>query len=175
MVQTKKTVSAVYQKPFLNLIAIVKKNGDWLTNPVENARVFHLERKRLGNDFTLELIKFIVNDVDRHYAAALFLSEPSYLENNKPMNQLALLIFLQGIPLTKKNSNFLIQCQEVSFRVYVVLLAHRMGYKTLAVYYKTIARNLMKKKLYSGGFPAMTDADLKIYKSIKTEKRYLKK
>jgi|GEM_PF-1829988 len=175
MVQKKQSVSPVYKKPFSELLALEKEKGGWMTNTSEKARAFHKERMRLGKNFVSELLIFIANDVDRHYAIGYYLSEPSYLGKYKPMYELALLIFLQGIPLTKKSSNFLIQCQEVSFRVSAVMVAHKLGYKTLAVYHKTIAQHLMKNSLYSGGFPAMSETELKIYKSIKTERGYLKK
>ncbi len=161
--------SAQEIKPFTELVSLVAKKNGWTFDRKENAALFHKERKRLGDSFIPELVKFLSDDIDRHYNAAMFLSEPYYLGNEKPMNETALLIYHQGIILTQKSSDTMDKHDELPFRVLTAILSQRMGYKALAVYHKSAAEALIKTKEYEGCFPAIDDNDREVYDGIKDD------
>ncbi len=162
-------VSAQEVQPFSELISLVARKNGWTFDRRENAALFHKEKKRLGEAFIPELLKFVSDDIDRHYNAAMFLSEPYYLGNEKPMNETALLIYHQGIVLTQKSSDGMAKFDELPFRVLTAILAQRMGYKSLAVYHKTAAEKLIRTKEYEGCFPAIDDSDSEVYDGIKDD------
>lgn len=161
--------SAQEVQPFSELISLVAKKNGWTFDRRENAALFHKERKRLGDSFIPELLKFLGEDIDRHYNAAMFLSETYYLGNEKPMNETALLIYHQGIILTQKSPHRMDKQDELPFRVLTAILAQRMGYKSLAVYHKSAAEALIKTKEYEGCFPAIDDNDREVYDGIKDD------
>jgi len=159
-------------KPFSELISQVRKNDGWTLNRRENALLLYRERKRLGDKFVPELLKFIDGDIDRHYNAAIFLSEPYYLGKEKPMNETALLIYHQGIALTQRSTDQMKKSDELPLRVFASILSQRMGYKSLAVYHRSMAEILIQSGEYEGCFPAIDDSDRKIFNDIKIDQNY---
>lgn len=161
--------SAQEVQPFSELISLVAKKNGWTFDRRENAALFHKEKKRLGDSFIPELLKFLGDDIDRHYNAAMFLSEPYYLGNEKPMYETALLIYHQGIILIQKNPDSMVKQDELPFRVLAAILAQRTGYKALAASHKSVAEALIKSKEYEGCFPAIDDNDREVYDGIKDD------
>ncbi len=159
-------------KPFAGLTALVEKKGGWVSDRMENARELYRERRRLGERFRGEVIRFVNNDIDRHYNIGLFLSNKYYLGDEKPMNELALLIFHQGLSLIEKSTREMDKADELSFRVFAVLLSHKMNFMALAIHHKTIAEKLYRSKKYPGTFPAIDREEHEIFKMIPVDDSY---
>src|ERR1700750_2987916 len=87
-------VSQVQQSedaPFVILEKAIKdERGGFAGNKDHLSTVFNTERKRLGDRFESELMKWLGNDVERHYWMSSFLESESYLHGNKPLPYLSL-------------------------------------------------------------------------------------
>ncbi len=159
-------------KPFAGLTALVEKKGGWLTNRMENARELYRARRRQRERFRSEVIRFVDSDIDRHYNIGLFLSNKYYLGDEKPMNELALLIFHQGLALIEKSKREMDKADELSFRVFASLLCQKMNFRALAIRHKTIAEKLTRSKKYPGTFPAIDREEHEIFKMIPVDDSY---
>ena len=159
-------------KPFSELLNLVGKKGSWTFNRKENAHALYKERIRLGDKFKYEVIKFINENIDRHYNIAMFLSDQYYLGNEKPMNELALLIYHQGLSIIKKSNNEMDKANEIAFRVFASILSYRMNLISLAIHHKSITQKLLKTNKFPGTFPAIDKKERQIYKMIPVMKLY---
>src|SRR5688572_10122764 len=84
--------------PFAMLKKAVKEeSGGWAGNKERISTVFDAERKRLGDRFEGELLKWLVGDPERHYWISFFLESESYLHGSKPLPHLSLLVKQQGL------------------------------------------------------------------------------
>src|SRR5688572_12017984 len=72
--------------PFVELQEQVRsQQGGWNGSKRPLSILFDKERRRLGDRFESELLKYVAGDPEKHYWIALFLEEPSYLHGNKPL------------------------------------------------------------------------------------------
>jgi hypothetical protein len=85
--------------PFAGLERQVKLQGGWGGSKQPLAREFNLERKRLGDRFEIELLKYVSADVERHYWTSAFLEDAGYLQGNAPRLHLSLLLKQQALAL----------------------------------------------------------------------------
>src|SRR6266850_2634482 len=87
---------------FANLEKAVKEQtGGWTANKERLSTVFDAERKRLGDQFDRELLRWLGNDPERHYWISLFLEDEGYLHGSKRLPQLSLLVKQQGLALVQ--------------------------------------------------------------------------
>lgn len=159
--------------PFEPLIIHLKKNRTneeslgWIIDRTANAKIFNQIRNQLGNNFEAEVLKFVGNNIDRHYNVAMFLESSYYLENNRRLPELALLIYQEGIELIHESDNQQDKPQEVSFRVLAAILSYKTGLESLASSHKAAAERLIKKGGdYEAEFPAISRSERIMYDSI---------
>lgn len=79
-------VAAQTTKPFAELDRQVKvQRGGFNGSKQPLAAAFNAERKRLGKQFETELLKYLGDDVEKHYWISTFLEADSYLQGNAPL------------------------------------------------------------------------------------------
>src|SRR5690349_20929264 len=100
--------------PFAALDRIVKSAPTvWAGNKENLSKVFDDERKRLGEQFEPELLKWLGADLEKHYWISAFVECEDYLHGNKRLPKLSLLIKQQGLALVHGK-------KDVQSRGYVV-------------------------------------------------------
>ena len=156
------------EKPaFSELIERVEAQRAWYINNTELAALFQSERKRLGERFEAEVIKFIGDDPERHYWISLYLCDECYLHDQKAMPYLALAIKQQGIALSGGRKDIESMADTYSLSVNAAVLAKKLGLDALAREHKKRAVDLLSKEpVLEGASPAMLKKDLQLYKSI---------
>jgi hypothetical protein len=154
--------------PFAELDRQVKQEQGGLNGDHERlSKLFDAERKRLGNKFESELLKYIEGDLDKHYWLSAFLETPVYLHGNKPLPYLSLLIKQQGIAMLRGKTDEESLGMTVSLSVTAAVLSTQLGLNALAVSYKTEAERLLAQDTSMGAFfPAMDDEERRIYDAL---------
>lgn len=131
--------------------------------------VFAAERRRLGDKFEPELLKWLGQDVQRHYWVSFFLESDDYLHGNKRLPHLSLLVKEQGLSLVRNKDDEESQGYVVSLSITAATLSAELGFWSLATSYKDEAETLLKKSRDFNAFvPAMYEADRRLYDSIKS-------
>jgi hypothetical protein len=155
-------------KPFARLDELVKQEkGGWAGSKQPFAKEFNAERQRLGSKFEPELLKYLGNDIEKYYWISSFLEAESYLQGNKPLPYLSLVIKQQGLVLclgkdTRENRHY-----TVGLCVTGAVLCAQLGLQELAKSYKTTAETLLKKDdELKASFPAMYEWEQKLYDKI---------
>src|SRR5687768_5661262 len=77
--------------------ALKSERHGWAGDNSRLSAVFASERRQLGDRFEAELLKWLGNDVEKHYHIAFFLEADNYLHGNKRLPQLSLLVMEQGL------------------------------------------------------------------------------
>ena len=150
--------------PFARLERQVKSQwGGWAGDKRQLFPLFNEERKRLGDRFEKELLKFVGSDVSRHCWVSAFLTCPSYLEGNDAKPQLALLILEQALAIMGSEADPNKRHEAVRAHVCAAVLSKRLGLHFLAASHKRKACELR------GAYPAMPTEDRRIYESIATQ------
>lgn len=154
--------------PFSELDKEVKaQQGGWNGSKQPLASLFNKERERLGKDFEVELLKYIGTDIEKHYWISSFLVEPSYLQGNKPLPKLSLLIKNNALTLLRGKEDKESLGYVVSISVTAAVLSESMELHSLAIAYKADAEKLLSKdKDFIAWFPAMDEKERKLYDSI---------
>ncbi|MFY9221287.1 MAG: hypothetical protein WAQ98_01380 [Blastocatellia bacterium] len=130
--------------------------------------LFDKERRKLGKTFQKELLKYLKNDVEKHYWISIFLEAPSLQKQSKPLPLLSLLIKQQALALCAGKSDPDSLSNTVSLAVTAAVLCKKLNLDHLAIFYKNQAEELIKENQdlrYS--FPAMEEFEHKLYESIK--------
>jgi TonB family protein len=144
--------------------------GGWNGDKSSLSRLFDNERRRLGERFEPELLKYVARDPERHYWISLFLEEPSYLHGSKPLLQLSLLLKLQGISLLRGKTDEESAGQTLAFDVLTVVLSQKLGLTELAIHHKNEAEVALLKNPNLGGYhPALSEDDRRIYDAVPSE------
>ena len=90
------------EAPFTTLEKAVKQEpGGWAGNKERLSTVFDAERRRLGDRFEGELLKWLGTDPERHYWISSFLESEGYLHGSKRLPHLSLLVKQQGLALVQ--------------------------------------------------------------------------
>ena len=164
-------VGAQTPVPFAALERQVKSEGGWGgSKPL--AREFNAERKRLGDRFETELLKYVGSDIERHYWTSVFLEDTGYLQGNTPLPHLSLLLKQQALALLdgKRDQDSLMSVVMLS--VTAAVLAERLHLHALAVSYKTTAQSLIDRDPdFGGGFPALSSDERMMYNAIPVSKK----
>jgi TonB family protein len=158
------------EAPFAMLEKAVKQEtGGWAGNKERLSAVFDAERKRLGDRFESELLKWLGNDPERHYWISAFLESESYLHGNKPLPHLSLLIKQQGLALVQNKDDEESRGYVVGLSITAAILSDELGFSTLASSYKNEAEGLLLRQPDLGAFvPAVSEAERRRYEVIKS-------
>ncbi|HEY5884271.1 MAG TPA: hypothetical protein VIT88_06255 [Pyrinomonadaceae bacterium] len=155
-------------QPFASLERAVKvQRGRWAGDKSQLSAVFDSERRQLGDKFEAELLKWLGNDVEKHYWISSFLKADSYLHGNKRLPHLSLLVKEQGLSLVRDKDDEDSQGYVVGLGITAATLSAELGFSFLAISYQDQAEVLLKRNsILSARVPGMSEADRRLYESI---------
>lgn len=158
------------EAPFAMLEKAVKQeSGGWAGNKERLSTVFDAERKRLGDRFESELLKWLGNDPERHHWISFFLESETYLHGNKRLPELSLLIKQQGLALVQGKDDEESWGYVVGLSITAAILSDELGFATLASSYKNEAEGLLLRQPDLSAFvPAVSEAERRRYEAIKS-------
>jgi TonB family protein len=159
--------------PFAKLDNQVKtQTGGWAGSKQDLSTVFNAERIRLGDNFEKELLKFLGNDIEKHYWISFFLEAPSYLHGNRPLPHLALLIKQQALSVLRGKTDQESLGDKVRLSVTAAVLSEDLGLHSLAESHKNDAEKILESSSeFRLWFPGMTDYDRCLYNLIGTHRK----
>jgi TonB family protein len=153
-------------QPFASLEQAVAAQRGW-GDKWQLSAVFDSERRRLGDKFETELLKWLGNDVEKHYWISAFLEADSYLHGSKRLPQLSLLVMEQGLSLARGKTDEKSEGHVVSLNISAATLSAELGLSSLAVSHKNEAEAFLRSNSDLIAFvPAMHEADQRRYDSI---------
>ena len=160
-------VGAQTSSPFAELDRHVKteQKGFWGGDD-STVTLFNAARKRLGKNFEAELMKYLGEDVEKHYWISAYLDYDDYLQGSERLPQLSLRIKQRGLSLIEKLPEEDTFSSVVGLNVTAAILSKKLKLDAEAKAYKAKAENLIKKEAYQGTFPALDEADRAIYDAI---------
>ena len=155
--------------PFAVMDKLVKeKPMVWAGDKQRLSTIFDDERKRLGDQFEPELLKWLGNDPEKHYWISAFIECEDYLHGNKRLPQLSLLIKQQGLSLVQGKQDVQSRGYVVGLSITAAVLSEELGLGPLAVFYKSQAEDLRARDSEMGGYvPALSEEEWKRYDGIK--------
>jgi TonB family protein len=158
------------EAPFATLEKAVKQElGGWAGNKARLSTVFDAERRRLGDRFESELLKWLGTDPERHYWISSFLEYEGYLHGSKRLPHLSLLVKQQGLALVQGKDDEESRGYVVRFSITAAILSDEMGFRTLASSYKNDAEALLLRQPELSVFvPGFTEADRRTYEGIES-------
>ena len=152
---------------FAELDNQLKSQGGWGRDNQHLAELFNIGRKRLGDRFEPELMKYLGQDLEKHYWISSFLEAPTYLQGAPPLPHLSLLIKQQALALLEGKEDEESLSNIVRLSVTAAVLSEQLGLREQATSHKAKAERLIQKKPELGGsFPAMYEEEHKLYKSL---------
>lgn len=154
--------------PFAELDKQVQtQEGGWAGSKQPLATLFNAERKRLGDEFEKELLKYVGTDIEKHYWTSLFLTEPGYLHGNKPLANLSLRIKDKALALLRDKQDEDSLGSTVELSVTAAVLSESIGEHSLAAAYKKQAESLLSRNDdLRAWFPFLDDKERQLYDSI---------
>src|SRR5262249_10269531 len=153
--------------PFTELDNQLKSQGGWGLDNQRLAELFNVGRKRLGDRFEPELMKYLGQDLEKHYWISAFLEAPTYLQGATPLPHLSLLIKQQALSLLEGKEDNQSLSDTVRLSVTAAVLSEQLGLHELAVSHKVKAERLIRKETELGAsFPAMVEEERKLYESL---------
>jgi TonB family protein len=149
--------------------AVNEERGGWAGDKSRLSTVFDAERKRLGDRFDNELLKWLGNDPERHYWISAFLEHEGYLHGSKRLPHLSLLIKQQGLALVQGKDDERSRGYVVGLSITAAILSDELGFGALAIAYKNRAEELLlRQPELSVHAPAVSEADHRRYEEIKS-------
>ncbi|HEU4432860.1 MAG TPA: energy transducer TonB [Pyrinomonadaceae bacterium] len=146
----------------------------WAGDKQSLSKMFDDERKRLGDQFESELLKWIADDPDKHYWVSAFIECEDYLHGNKRLPQLSLLIKQQGLALVYGKKDVQSRGYVVGLSITAAVLSEELGLGPLADFYKSQAEMLRARDSEMGGYvPALSKEEWDRYDGIKPADRKL--
>lgn len=157
-------------QPFASFERAVKaERGGLAGDKSRLSAVFDAERRRLGDKFEPELLKWLGQDPEKHYWVSAFLEADDYLHGNKRLPHLSLLVKEQGLSLVRNKNDEESQGYAVGLSVTAAALSAELGFWSLATSYKDEAEALLKRNPdLSAHVPAMYEDERRLYDSIKS-------
>jgi len=153
--------------PFDEMDKVVRSQGGWAFNTESLAKLFNIERKRLGDQFEQELMKYLGQDLEKHYWISTYLEAEYYLRGATPLPQLSLLIKHQSLALLEWKEDFASLSNVMRFSVSAALLSERLGFYQLAVSHKMRAERLVLKNAdLKTSIPAITEEEHQLYEAL---------
>jgi TonB family protein len=144
----------------------------WAGNKENLSKIFDDERRRLGDAFERELMKWIADDPEKHYWISAFVECEDYLHGNKRLPELSLLIKQQGLTLVQGKKDVRSRGYVLGLSITAAVLSDELGLGPLAVFYKSQAEDLRARDSEMGGYvPALSEEEWKRYDNIKTSVR----
>jgi len=161
------------EAPFASLEKAVKEErGGWAGDKSRLSTVFVAERKRLGDRFESELLKWLGSDPEKHYWISSFLEADSYLHGSKSLPHLSLLVKQQGLSLVQGKDDERSRGYVVGLSITAAILSDELGLGILASNYKTEAESLLiQYPDLSVYVPALYETERKRYDEIKSAVR----
>lgn len=155
-------------QPFASLERAVKEQrGGWSGDKSKLSAVFASERRQLGDRFEAELLKWLGDDVEKHYWISSFLKSDSYLHGHKRLPKLALLVMEQGLSLVRGKDDEESQGDVVRLSINAATLSAELGFSSLAISHKDEAETLLKSNSnMSSHVPGMYEAERLRYDNI---------
>ena len=149
--------------------AVKEERGGFAGNKERLSTVFNAERKRLGDRFEAELMKWLGDDPERHYWISVFLESESYLHGSKPLLHLALLVKQQGLVLVQGKDDEESRGYVVQLGITAAILSDQLGLRSLASSNKTLAEALLIRYPDLDAFvPAVSEAEHRQYEAIES-------
>lgn len=157
-------------QPFSTLEKAVRdERGGWAGNKEHLSTVFDAERRRLGDGFETELLKWLGNDPEKHYWISSLLEHEGYLHRNKPLPHLSLLIKQQGLVLVRGRDDEQSRRYVVGLSITAAILSSELGLPALASSYKNEAEGLLlRQSELETSIPGSTEADRQRYNGIES-------
>src|SRR5262245_2025430 len=153
--------------PFAEMDKHVRSQGGWAFNTESLAKLFNIERKRLGDQFEQELMKYLGQDLEKHYWISTYLEADYYLKGATPLPQLSLLIKHQSLALLEGKEDFASLLNVMRFSVSAAVLSERLGFYQLAVSHKMRAERLaLKNPDLKTSIPAITEEEHQLYEAL---------
>ncbi len=118
-------------------------SGGWNGDKEKLSKVFDAERRRLGDAFEAELLKWLGKDPERHYWISSFVENESYLHGNKRLPDLSMLIKEQGLALVRDKDDEDSRHYFVGLSVTAAILSSELGKVESARSHKTEAERLL--------------------------------
>jgi hypothetical protein len=158
------------EAPFAAFTKEVKGTSHrWAGEKHSLSKMFDDERRRLGDRFETELLKWLGDDPEKHYWVSSFIESDSYLHGNKRLPELSLLIKQQGLSLVQDKSDDQSQGYVIRLSITAAILSDELGLRSLASHYKSMAeRLLVTDPSLAGHIPAVSEADRRRYDDIKS-------
>lgn len=159
------------EAPFASLEKAVQTGqGGWAGDKSRLSKVFDAERKRLGERFEIELVKWLGTDPEKHYWISFFLKSESYLHGSKPFPHLSLLVKQQGLALVQGKDDVDSRGYVVGLGITAAILSDELGFHTLASSYKDQAERLLQRYPDLSTFvPGLSTEDRERYDKIKSD------
>jgi TonB family protein len=156
--------------PFSTLEKAIKdERGGWAGNKQHLSTVFDAERKRLGDGFETELLKWLGNDPEKHDWISYFLEHEGYLHGNRPLPHLSLLVKQQGLILVRDKDDEESRQFVLRFSVTAAILSSELGFTALASSYKNEAEGLLlRQPELEMSIGAGSEADRRRYDEIES-------
>jgi len=149
--------------------AVNQERGGWAGDKSRLSAVFDTERKRLGDRFESELLKWLGDDPERHYWISFFLETESYLHGSKSLPLLSLLVKQQGLALVQGKDDEESRGYIVRFTITAAILSEELGFHTLARSYKNEAESLLLRQPdLSIYIPGVSSTERRRYDEIKS-------
>jgi TonB family protein len=157
-------------KPFSQFEkAVQNEQGKWAGSKERLSTVFDAERRRLGDAFETELLKWLGSDPEKHYWISAFVESESYLHGNKPLPHLSLLVKEQGLALVREKKDRDSRGYLLGLSVTAAIVSSELGLERLATSHKTQAeRLLIEDPELSTSFPALSRVDHRRYDAIES-------
>jgi TonB family protein len=128
---------------------------------------FDIERRRLGEQFESELLKWLGSDPERHDWISIFLESESYLHGNKPLPHLSLLIKQQGLALVRDKDDEESRREVVRLSITAAILSSELGLVGLASSHKSEAEGLLvRHSELTTSIPGVSESDQRRYDGI---------
>ena len=141
----------------------------WAGEKHSLSKMFDDERRRLGDRFETELLKWLGDDPEKHYWVSSFIESDDYLHGNKRLPELSLLIKQQALSLVQGKSDEQSQGYVIGLSITAAILSDELGLRSLASHYKWTAERLLgSDPSLAGHIPAMSEADRRRYDDIKS-------
>lgn len=158
------------EAPFVALEkAVEQEPGGWAGNKERLSTVFHAERRRLGDRFESELLKWLGTDPERHYWISSFLEYEGYLHGSKRLPHLSLLVKQQGLALVQGKDDEESRGYVVGLSITAAILSDELGFSALASSCKNNAEALLlRQPELSVYVPAVSEAERRRYEEIKS-------
>jgi hypothetical protein len=156
-------------KPFAEFDSYLKKEQKGIISGDEKlVTLFNAERKRLGEDFAFEVVKYLGRDLEKHYWVSLYLEDKDFVQGNARLPDFSLRILQAAIDLIENEDVEDKSMSNVAIYATAAILSKKQKQAALAKQYKAKAEALLKKDdTYQGTFPALTEEDRAIYDGIK--------